>query len=201
MSEAREIDIKLGPSEINLNAEKGIKVVESVPTKTDSMGITNPAGTEVIVVSNAPHIFTVDKLTAIDSAHPSGVTLENVKVMMAHGNRADNEWKFLNGNSVAETVDAYNEYAGKNGVSPVEFLVVCNQNPSSVSENLEVGELSYNPNIHIAHATGSKVHIDYAGKSRLDKDGKVYLQVSTDDKFFDLDKLVQQKKDQSLIKI
>lgn len=61
MSEARDIDIKiLGPSEVVVDQEKGIRVMQGAPTQIDEQGLWNPPGTEMIFVDKT--FFGLDQL-------------------------------------------------------------------------------------------------------------------------------------------
>lgn len=197
MSEAKDIDIKiLGPIEVTLDREKGIKVMQGIPTQVDHNGSFNLPGTEMLVIPNIPHVFNVDELTVSDRNHPNE-QINDVSVLMAHGIRVDNKWRFLGGGDVAETVEAYNKYAGEHGQKQIEFLVVCNQaEPHPMG--IRVGEFDARQNI--AYAVGENVHLYWGGKSKVE-DGKTSMEVSVDKTFFGLDKLIQHKRLQSRIRI
>lgn len=197
MSETSEIDIKiLGPMEVTVDSEKGIKVMQGTPTEIDHNGSFNPPGTEMLVIPNTPHVFNVDELNVRDRNHPNE-QLKDVNVLMAHGIRVGNKWKFLNGGEVVETVEAYNRFAGEHGQKPVEFLVVCNQaEPHPMG--IRVGEFDANQNI--AYAVGENVHLTWGGRSKVEG-GKTSMEVGVDKTFFGLDKLIQHKRLQSRIRI
>ena len=127
MSETKDVNIKiLTQNEIVLDKEKGIKVIQGPPTQLDQQGIYNPPGTEMLIIPNSPHVFKVDELTVRDSNHLNE-QLSDVNVLMAHGIKTGNSWRFIDGGDVVETVNAYNIYAGQNGLKPIEFLVVCSK--------------------------------------------------------------------------
>ncbi len=195
MLETNDIDIKVYPPEVTLDEEKGIRVVQGVPTEVDKQGFWNPPGTEMIVIPNVPHIFNVNGLTVRDKNHPTGEELTDVNVLMAHGVRSDNRWKFPGGADVIETVDAYNRFAVTNGSKPIEFLVVCNrQEPHPLG--IRIGDFDARQNI--AYAVGEDVHLAMGGRSKVET-GKTVMEVSVDKTFFGLDQLIKHKRIQSRI--
>jgi hypothetical protein len=116
---------------------------------------------------------------------------------MAHGIRSGDAWKFLDGQEVVPTVNAYNKYAGENGQKPVEFLVVCNeQEPDPMG--IRIGEFDAFQNM--AYAVGENVHLTGGDRSKVEQ-GKTVMDVSVESTFFGLDKLLDSKKMQSDIKI
>lgn len=197
MDEGKEIDVKiLEPDELVLDGEKDIKVVNEVPTSIDHLGKFNPPGTEMIIIPNEPHVFKVDELTVYDPNH-NPVKLTDTKVLMAHGIRSGGKWRFLDGANVVETVNSYNKYAQKQGLKPVEFLVVCNlteHNPLGI----RVGDFDANQNL--PYAVGSNVSLRQAGMSKVEN-GRTVMAVASDQAFFGLDRLINHKKIQSQIKI
>lgn len=195
MSEAKDIDIKiLGPMEITVDRDKGIKVMQGAPTQIDYNGSFNPPGTEMLVIPNVPHVFNVDELTVRDRNLPSE-SIRDVNVLMAHGVRAGNKWRFLEGGEVVGTVEAYNKYAIEHGQKPIDFLVVCNQTESHPM-GIRVGEFDARQNI--AYAVGENVHLAWGGRSKVEA-GKTSMEVSVDKTFFGLDKLIQHKRLRSRI--
>lgn len=197
MSETKDIDIKiLEPLEIIVDREKDLKVMQGAPTQVDHNGSFNPPGTEMLVIPNIPHVFLVDELTVRDKNH-SNEQLSDVNVLMAHGVRADNKWKFLSGGDVVETVESYNKYASNHGLRSIEFLVVCNQ-AELHPMGIRVGEFDASQNI--AYAVGENVHLIWGGKSKVEA-GRTSMEVSVNETFFGLDQLIRHKKLQSRIKI
>jgi hypothetical protein len=197
VSEAKDIDIKiLTPIKLVVDREKGISVIQGPPTHLDQQGLYNPPGTEMLVIPNSPHVFKVDELTVRDSNHPNE-QLSDVNVLMAHGIKTDNKWRFVDGGDVVETLNAYNTYAGQNRLRPIEFLVVCSRaEPHPMGIRVGVFDSSQN----IAYSVGEDIHMFWGGKSKVES-GKTSLEVSVDKSFFGLDRLIRHKQLQSRIKI
>ncbi len=125
------------------------------------------------------------------------VHLKDIEVLLAHGVRVGNQWRFTGGGNVVETVIAYNRYARTQGFKPIEFLAVCNEAQASPL-GIRIGEFDVSENI--AYAVGENVHLTWGGKSKTEAN-KTFLEVSVNDTFFGLDKLISHKKLQSRIKI
>lgn len=116
-----------------IDLEKGIFVSLGIPVNKD----------KAIIVPDKPHVFVADELHVVDRSHPSGVVLSDTSILMAHGERDQNDrWNFVNGQSVVDTAEAYNEYARKEQLPGLEFIVACNDDPTLerqafVFQNLE----------------------------------------------------------------
>lgn len=183
----------LAPVEITIDQARGIKLMHGTPTRTEQLG---SQSIERLVIPNIPHVFNVDELTVNDKEH-NNERITDVNVLMAHGVRSGDTWKFLDGQEVVLTVNAYNIYAGEHSQSPIEFLVVCNeQEPDPMG--IRIGEFDANQNM--AYAVGENVHLTGGDRSKVEQ-GKVFMDVSVDSTFFGLDKLIDSKKIQSDIKI
>jgi hypothetical protein len=194
MPEAKDFSIRiLAPVEITVDQAQGIKVLHGTPTRAEQIG---SQGIERLVIPNIPHVFNVDELTVNDKDH-NNEKIADVNVLMAHGIRSGDAWKFLDGQEVVPTVNAYNKYAGENGQKPVEFLVVCNeQEPDPMG--IRIGEFDAFQNM--AYAVGENVHLTGGDRSKVEQ-GKTVMDVSVESTFFGLDKLLDSKKMQSDIKI
>jgi hypothetical protein len=93
-----------------------ITVHMGFPDKKDQNGYT--------IFPSEPYVFVADNLALSDKNHNEA--LKKVTVIAAHGIRAaDNTWRFLNQQDVYQTVLKYNEYAKKNGLPPIEFIMSC----------------------------------------------------------------------------
>jgi hypothetical protein len=197
VSEAKDVDIKiLAPTKVVIDKEKGISIMQGPPTQLDQQGVYNTPGTEMLVIPNSPHVFKVDELTVRDSNHPNE-QLSDVNVLMAHGIKVGNHWRFIDGGDVVETVNAYNTYAGQSGLKPIEFLVVCNEAPPHPM-GIRVGMFDSSQNI--AYSVGENVHIFWGGLSKVEA-GRTKMDISVDKSFFGLDQLIQHKQLQGRIKI
>jgi hypothetical protein len=197
VSETKDLGIRiLAPIEVTVDREKGIKVMKGVPTRIDSEGTFNSPGTEALFIPNTPYVFKVDELTVKDKEHPN-TKISDVNVLMAHGVRQGNTWRFTQGGDVVATVDAYNKYAGERGQKLVEFLVVCNeQEPDPMG--IRIGEFDAQQNI--AYAVGENVGLTHGDRSKVEN-GKTIMEVSVNNTFFGLDNLIQQKETEAKIKI
>jgi hypothetical protein len=197
MSEAKDLGIRiLAPIEVTVDREKGIKVMQGAPTRIDSQGTFNSPGTEALYIPHTPHVFNVDELTVKDKEHPNA-KIPDVNVLMAHGVREGNSWKFAQGGDVVATVEAYNKYAGEHRQKPVEFLVVCNEQQPDLL-GIRIGEFDAQQNI--AYAVGEKVSLVHGDRSKVEGE-RLVMEVSVDDSFFGLDTLIKQKEVELEIKI
>lgn len=196
MTEFKVGPIKMKPYEVSIDREKGIKIMQGVPTQLDAQGLWNPPETEMILVQNVPHVFKADELVIKDKTH-SGIHLSDIRVMIAHGIRSDNRWKFLEGGDVAEIVEAYNRYAGEHSLRPIECLVICNESGSDPM-GIRVGE--FVPSQNIAYAVGEKVSVNKDGRSRVEGD-KAILDIEVEDTMFGLDELIASKEIEPQIKM
>lgn len=105
-----------------------------------------------------PHVFITNQLFVRDKDHQQGMVLDDVPVIMAHGLRINNEWKFLNGQSVNDTVSEYNKWAALNKMPILEAVIACNEGPVSEGPNIQIHEFpkeAQNP--FVIHAVGEKV--------------------------------------------
>ena len=194
----KEIRIRiLSPEEIVLDQGQNLRIFDGIPTFKDVEGKWSPVGTEMIVVPNSPHVFTVDRLTVTDRNHYKSM-IGHVKIILAHAVRIDNIWKFQEGGNVVDTVKAYNKYASEHGLGPIEFVIACNESDRSPL-NIRVGEFDADQNI--AYAVGENVQLTGGGYSRVATDDKVYIDISVDKDFFGLDQLIKHKEIGSRIKI
>lgn len=197
MSEAKDLGIRILASiEVTIDREKGVKVMQGAPTRVDSQGTFNSPGTEALYIPHNPHVFNVDELTVTDKKHPN-VKIPDVNVLMAHGVRQGNTWKFAQGGDVVSTVEAYNKYAGEHKQKPIEFLVVCNEQESDPL-GIRIGDFDAQQNI--AYGVGERVALIHGDRSRVEGD-KTYMEVSVNNTFFGLDNMLRQKQIESEIKI
>lgn len=101
--------------------EEGNEIIVNLgfPNETDE--------NDFIKFPSEPHVFIANNFSIGDKNHPEQV-LKDVCVIAAHGIRtADNKWRFLNQQEIYATVWKYNDYAKKNGLPPVEFIMSCNE--------------------------------------------------------------------------
>jgi len=103
-----------------LDLEMGLYVVPGVPVKDVS------APESRIEIPDEPHVLVVGELHVTNKYHRD-LVLNNVSVMLAHGHRVGEEWQFANGQSVVETVKAWDVYAKINDLPDIEFVVACNE--------------------------------------------------------------------------
>lgn len=197
MPEAKDFETPISAwTEQIVDPEKGIKVVLGIPTRSIRQDQFNSPDVKSIFTPNTPYVFNVDELTVNDKDH-NNEKMADVNILIAHGIRQEGKWRFLDGQDVLETVEAYNNYAGKHKEKPVEFLVVCDE--EAPNENgVRVGPFDALSNM--AYAVGEKVNLFGGDQSRVE-DGKVFMDVSVNDTFFGLGKLIDTKKLQNEIQI
>lgn len=166
-------------TEILVDIEKGIFVNFGIP-------VSEHGG---IGVPDKPHVFLADELHVFDESHPQGVVLREAPVLMAHGIRDQNDrWNFMGGQSVADTVEAYNEYAKKENLPAIEFVVACNRDPITRKTGIQIHE--FGPNSAIAHVAGDEPHVSGA----VEDNGLTRVYVKAEDSnIVNLDQLITSK--------
>jgi len=177
LSELRESQEELG---LPLDVSRKIWVDLGVPVVNKS------ANEAQIMPTRMPHVFMAHRLVAIDDDHPSGVTLENVPVIMAHASRIGDVWKYANGQSVAETVAAFDGVAREQGLALIEFIIACNKD----RDNPEIKMADLNLNRPVAQAAGDVITA-YSQDLKM-IDGRTTITITTD-KFWNLDELIAYK--------
>lgn len=163
-SKSDDVDVLVG-------VDEGIFVSLGIPEKDN-----------VIEIPDKPYVFVADELRVRDENHSDGLLLENTPLIMAHGVRNDkDEWVFLNGQSIPETVKAYNQYAGKEGLPTLEFVVVCNKDSITEDSGIRV----YEPNIpdNVAYAVGEELVVNTV----MESDGKSRIYVTAQGSIANLD--------------
>lgn len=144
-----------------------------------------PELNRAIIVNDKPHVLIADKLVVNDKKNAEhGKILENVVVMMGHGVRDENDnWKFVGGRKVSETVSGYNKYADKQGLPGVEFLAVCNRDKLTSEIGVSVEESDIGKGT--AYAAGTEVEV----MGIVENDGQVFLYVKSKENMFNLENL------------
>ena len=129
-----------------IDIEKRIFVNFGVPQKNNA-----------IIVPRAPHIFIADELRIKDE-EGKDLLLKDIVIAVGHGKRdKDDKWKFTEGQRVSDTINSYNEYAGKNGMPKVEFVAVCNKDEITEETGVAVNEQDIDNSI--AYAAGTGIHV------------------------------------------
>jgi hypothetical protein len=159
---------------------KDLAVHMGFPDKKDAHGH--------VIFPSEPYVFVADNLAISDKTHNEA--LKNVTVIAAHGIRgADNTWRFLNQQDVYQTVLKYNEYAKKNGLPPIEFIMSCSAPNQPDKLNI----------ISIDTGDGTIVQSDNASINvSLYRDERAGQNVATasfrDGEFIGIDDLIRRKK-------
>lgn len=126
-------------------------------------------------IPDTPHIFTVDTLRFFDRNHNRTSEFENSTVVFAHGVMVGAQWQFANGQSVHDTVEAYNIYAGVNNLPYIEVVAACSGAGSQVSpEGKFLVGLPSTADLPIVHALGDSVNIGGA----ITVDSKVLMDIT-----------------------
>ena len=168
---AEDTDNIRPPEKTDIYLENGDWVTSGIPT-TEEL---NAFGGFDIKVPDTPHVFTAKRLQVFDKKHNPGAVLEDVCVLLAHGIREEERWRFLGNNqSVSGTVEAYNKHAREHGLSEIEFVAVCNQDRGA-HRDIKVEEFSTEK--VIAHSVGEEVGV----RGSVGVDGAVDLTVSAED--------------------
>ena len=175
------IEKKIPPSpqrNVLLNPDKNLWITLGVPTEDVSKA-------QEIPIPTSPHVFTVDELLVNDKNH-NNFKLSEVAVILAHGYMVNNRWEFTNGQSIAETVEEYNNYAQINNLPKVEFVVACS---GAGEQPLPEGEIhigQFDARTPIAYAVGNTIQVG----ARITPEGKVTMSVgSNTSPFWGLDQL------------
>lgn len=156
---------------------KNIWVTEGIPVEDLNVPIPQ------IRFPDKPHVFKAHELRVNDRSHKDFI-LHDVIVLAAHGYRENNLWKFVNGQSVSDTVEAYNLRAEREGTPKIEFVLSCNKDNTPDPLGIKIKDISER---HIAQAIGEETHI---GLRDFSKWGRVSMSVSVDGEFWGLDDLV-----------
>lgn len=178
--------------ETAIDLEKNLWVKLGVPLREQN-------GTYAIYVPDEPYVFTIDDLRLQDPRHQAGVVLRGARTIFAHGLRdGQNVWRFQNGQSVVETVTAYDEYARAHGLPPVDFVFACN--PDNVVTDLDVQvsdfDLKAKP---VVQAVGGSFSL---AESRIDSNGKIFMfAYGQSINFMGLDEMVEHKRLQGQIRL
>ncbi|MFH2019033.1 MAG: hypothetical protein ABII80_00220 [bacterium] len=159
MSPVERLAKKSDDLDVLIDTEKGIFVSLGIPEKDD-----------VIHVPDKPYVFVADELRVRDEIHSEGVIFEKIPILMAHGLRNEKDtWTFIGGQSIPETVNAYNQYAEKEGLPRLEFVVACNKDEVAEETGVRVYEKDI-PN-DVAYAVGEELVVntvlESGGKSRI----------------------------------
>lgn len=147
-------------------------------------------------IPNEPHVFTVNKLflrNAPPRIFSKGRPIEDVKVVFCHGRRDSQDvWRFANGQSVVETVTAYNRWAKENGETPVECVVSCNPPNTPPPEDIHVKD--FPGEVAIVQAPDELVYINLR-RSGVDRKGTIQMRLFLENaKWFGLDQLQLSRK-------
>lgn len=124
-----------------------------------------------IIVPNNPHVFNADELYIYQGDNSEPVLLNNVTVLSGHGKRESDKWLFNNNQPVVETLESYNRYANREGAPTVEFVAVCNDDPTTNSEGTQFHEFGISSSI--AHAAGEKIKM-----SGITENGKTQVYIN-----------------------
>lgn len=173
-----------------VDVDRNLWVTEGVPV--DDKDSPNPK----IVIPNSPYVFMAHNLWVNDSRHKE-LLLNDVPVIFSHGYRDNNTWRFSGGQSVSETVEAYNDKARVNNTPEIEFVISCNEDNTPDSLGIKVKDLQDG---YIAQAVGEVVYI-YLGHrtgknppgTEFSPGGKVTTTISVDGEFWGLDELITKK--------
>ena len=98
-----------------------------------------------------------------------------------------NRCNFIGGQSVVDTVEAYNVYAQKEQLPAVEFVASCNDDPLTDNTGIQIHE--FGPNSAIAHAVGEVMHVSGV----VEDNGLTRVYISTKDNTVNLDQLIISK--------
>ncbi len=186
--------IEINQSDLEAHVDKLRQISDNTETLVDinkaifvKLGI--PLNEEkVIIVPDSPHIFIADQIHVKDRSHPEGATLNNVTLLIAHGIRdAKDTWRFKEGQSVVDTVKAYNEYAKKENLPNLEFIIACNDDPTTKGTGVQIHDFDFYSTI--AHAVGEVMNV----QTVLEEDGRSIINVQTDDDIVNLDNLIASK--------
>jgi hypothetical protein len=192
-------DLSVGVTEVRDNSEGRLR--ERSP-KTETLvdvergifvrlGIPETNG--AIIVPENPHVFVADELRIRDKDNDEEMLLKDVVVLMGHGVRNQNDkWGFLGGQSVPDTLNAYNQYAKKEGMPEAEFLVVCNKDRTAE----EIGAVVLEGDIGNTIAYPAGTEVDVTGV--IEPDGKIRVYVQSKEKISNLD-ILQTSKDTKTI--
>jgi len=172
-----------------LNADRDIFVTSGVPTAKSE------ADFKTIDVPNSPHVFMVQKLTLKQNDTGRVVTLQNVPVILGHAMRAYNreanldEWRFVDGAGVIETIEALDKYCEERKLPKVEVIATCNDNHRDDDSGVALAGLSHGRGLVQVIGQGLKVPPALA---RLYPNGATKLWLEADS-MVNLDELIEDR--------
>jgi len=92
---------------------RGISVVRARPVITGG----------ILYTPDVPHAFFVDEME-VRAGNTEPRVIRNVTVLLGHGMHRKRR-EFTNGQSIRETIRAYNKFAGKNGLDRLQAVIAC----------------------------------------------------------------------------
>lgn len=172
-------------TDVLLDVDNNLWVSLGVPVK--DIGSSNLE----IVIPNEPHVFMAHNLW-VNDINNENMFLEDVPVIFAHGYRDGDTWKFANGQSIVETVNAYDEYARLNNMPPIECVISCNKDETDNPLGVKVKDIS--PNKVVAQSVGNYMTFYPGHESEMSTDGRVIMTVGVSNgEFWNIDKLAKVK--------
>lgn len=174
---------RLDPSVLLLDLDQNIWIFWGVPLEVERC-----QGHVTVTFPNHPHIFTAHNLY-INDKNNAGLHLEEVTVIIGHGYRQNNIWKFANGQLVVETIHAYNQYALTHNLPKIEMVIACNET-ERLENDIQVLIQDMDADEKIAQVVGVPVYINQT-KSWVSEGGVVHLAIWTDEIFWGLDELIE----------
>lgn len=117
------------------------------------------------------------------------VLLNNVPVIFAHGHRVGNTWRFANGQSVVETVKAYDKFAEESHLPKLELVIACN--PDNNPNPLGIKIKDFPTDRPVVQAVGEVITMR-RHSSNITDEGKVSMDIETGE-FWGLDDLIVSK--------
>jgi len=135
-----------------------------------------------------PHVFMAHDLWLTDKKNEN-LLIQNVPVIYAHGYRDDETWRFANGQPILDTVNAFDDYAKRNKLPNIEFVVACNRDNRPDPLGIQIKDFPSNK--IIAQAVGEVIYLELG---KMTQDGKTSLSLKVDGEFWGLEDLKTYKR-------
>lgn len=165
-----------------LDLDSDLYIIPGVPVKNK---LNSETSLTEMDIPDEPHVLVVNELHVTDKNHRD-LVLNQVPVMFAHGHRVDDEWRFANGQSVVETVRAWDTYAEINNLPQIEFVIACNEETEPDPLGIKIKD--FDKDKVIAQAVGNRLSL---GTAKINSRGEIIMEVieSGNDEIWGLEEL------------
>ncbi|MFH1766890.1 MAG: hypothetical protein ABH826_02235 [Patescibacteria group bacterium] len=156
-------------TEVFVDVDKNLSVISGVPVME---GLSQP-DFKIIAIPHKPHVFMVHELWLNQKSDGQKFLLNNVPIIFGHGHQTNEGWKFADGSSVVDTIEALDRHCDENNLPKVEWVASCNDALAGDESGVNIIEFdSWRPRIQVA---GEPLDIPTGGR-RFYKNGAVVME-------------------------